>query len=94
LIWVAISLAYLSGEEGGNFLVQIIFICRRYVFEGGGGRHLMISINQYIHQYIGQPTWGIFSTPPRLLQLARAASVLTIFSRSDSSADTNKKILK
>jgi hypothetical protein len=28
---LAISLAYPSGEEGGNFLVQMIFTCRPYV---------------------------------------------------------------
>jgi hypothetical protein len=37
---MAISLAYSSGEEGGNFLVQMIFTCRPYVWrKGGRGRH-------------------------------------------------------
>ncbi len=34
---LAISLAYPSGEEGGNLLVQKISTCRHE--EGGGGRH-------------------------------------------------------
>ncbi len=32
----AILLAYPSGEEGDNFLVQMIFTCRRYVYWWGG----------------------------------------------------------
>ncbi len=35
---VAISLAYPSGEEWGNFLVQIMSTCLSYA-GGGGGRH-------------------------------------------------------
>jgi hypothetical protein len=31
------SLAYPTGDEGGNFLVQMICTCHRYVFMGGGG---------------------------------------------------------
>jgi hypothetical protein len=38
-IWygLAKSLAYPSGEEGGSFLVQMIFTCLRLHIEGGGG---------------------------------------------------------
>jgi hypothetical protein len=30
LVWFAVSLAYPSGEEGGNFLVQVISTCLCY----------------------------------------------------------------
>jgi hypothetical protein len=38
------SLAYPSGEEGGNFLVQMISTCFSRVEEGGGvgGRHPVV----------------------------------------------------
>ncbi len=33
---LAVSLAYPSGEEEGNFLVQMISTCLRYAYRGGG----------------------------------------------------------
>ncbi len=33
---MAIFTAYPSGEEGGNFLVQMIATCLRYAYGGGG----------------------------------------------------------
>ncbi len=38
-IWfgLATSLAYPGGEKRGNFLVQITFTCRRYMYRKGGG---------------------------------------------------------
>jgi hypothetical protein len=38
-IWygLALSLVYPSGDEGGNFLVQMISTCLRYAYRKGGG---------------------------------------------------------
>jgi hypothetical protein len=37
LYGLAISLAYPSGEEGGVFLVQMIYTCLRCAYRKGGG---------------------------------------------------------
>ncbi len=39
-IWygMAVSLAYPSGNEGGNFILQMISTCLRYDQRNGGGR--------------------------------------------------------
>jgi hypothetical protein len=62
LYGLAISLAYRSGEDGGIFLVQMIYTCRRGAKGGGGSASY--GRNKLRFNKVQQGNWRILRKIP------------------------------
>jgi hypothetical protein len=81
---LAISLAYLSGEEGGNFLVQVISTCLRYKYrKGGGGRHPVSAVRR--RREAGNPMCSM--SPLSFIKIAENLMVFYISEMMGRQAD-------